>query len=143
MNGMDLDEDEKAALLQAVENYDPAVQAAVQVYAQTSDLEELQDTLRVVAQARAVNMNAADEGNQGSASSAGMADESQVLESTLEMLLETNELTAEQGDFLRELHNNRDMMVNAALEVYGIDKDTEELCDTLKTITRIRMNASE
>ena len=39
--------------------------------------------------------------------------------------------------FLRNLQAKGDMMVNAALEVFAMDNDTDELCDTLNTIARV------
>merc|ERR1740130_2553480 len=48
----DIDDDARAVLLQCVEDYEPTVQAAVQMYAETNDEEEFVETLRVIAHTR-------------------------------------------------------------------------------------------
>ena len=63
----------------------------------------------------------------------------EILKTELEIFVEKKQLSVEQSKFLQQLQDSGDMMVSAALEVYDIDRDLEELCDTLRTIARVRM----
>ena len=56
----------------------------------------------------------------------------------LQQLKAAHQLTDAQCGLLERLQKDGDMMVNAAVEVYTIDMDIDELCDTLKTIARVR-----
>jgi tellurite resistance protein len=116
---------ETTALRRCLANEDTIVKAALRVYQLEQDAEDLKDTLMRVARFHVEQSTAeSDTEEQESAFSSVEAS-----------LLERGRLTAAAVTKLENLHSEGDVVISAALDVYRIDGDIEELEDTLMRVT--------
>merc|ERR1712086_151458 len=109
------------ALRRCLANEDMVVKAALRVYQLEQDAEDLKDTLQRVARFQVESQNDDDLGAGGE----------EVLHGVRGSLVQRGKLSTGSIDQLEQLHADGDVVVSAALDVFRIDGDIEELEDTL------------
>jgi hypothetical protein len=120
---MHLSPSETTALRNCLANEDTLVKAAQRVYQLEQDAEDLKDTLQRVARFQVESQNESESG-YGEESLCGVGSR----------LLERGRLSSVAIKKLEQLHLDGDVVVSAALDVFRIDGDVEELEDTLMRV---------
>ncbi|OQS04476.1 hypothetical protein THRCLA_03288 [Thraustotheca clavata] len=115
---------------------DPRVHAALEVYSDNQDVGDLVDTLERIASPK-VTQEDENEIQDDEAVDAGVM-EKQILHLVYELALPDDELAALKGAIV-----DNDVVVQAAIQVYEMEKDEDDFKDTLRRVARHLVNANE